>query len=306
MKNTLLLLLLFISFMMQAQGLQKVSSGKIEHIENFQSNYTSARNIDIWLPESYDGIKKFAVLYMHDGQMLFDSTATWNHQSWDVDDIAGRLIKVNKLQDFIVVGIWSVGAKRHTDFFPQKPFENLSKTEKDSAIRQLQSLLNTKEVFQPNSDKYLKFMVAELKPLIDNKYVVYTDCKHTLIAGSSMGGLISMYAICEYPLVFGGAACLSTHWPGSFAITNNPIPDAFLNYLKSNLPSPENHRIYFDCGDQTLDALYPPIQKKADSIMHLKGFSDKNWLTKYFPGKNHTEKAWKERFDMPLLFLLGK
>lgn len=306
MKNALLLFLLFISSMMQAQGLQKVSSGKIEHIENFQSQYTSARNIDIWLPEGYDGIKKFAVLYMHDGQMLFDSTVTWNNQSWDVDDIAAKLMKEEKVKNFIVVGIWSVAAKRHTDFFPQKPFENLSETAKDSAIQQLHRLLNTNEVFQPNSDKYMKFIVTELKPVIDKKYSVYTDSKHTFIAGSSMGGLISMYAICEYPLIFGGAACMSTHWPGSFAIANNPMPEAFINYMESNLPSPENHKIYFDCGDQTLDALYPQIQKRVDSIMKSKGFSSKNWMTRYFPGKNHTEKAWKERFDIPILFLLGK
>jgi predicted alpha/beta superfamily hydrolase len=124
--------------------------------------------------------------------------------------------------------------------------------------------------------------------------------------GSSMGGLISMYAICEYPDVFGGAACLSTHWPGTFAVENNPIPDAFINYLKLHLPDPKRHKIYFDYGDQTLDALYPPFQKKVDEVMKAKGFSERNWMTKFFQGENHSERAWHKRLDTPLLFLLKK
>ena len=79
------------------------------------------------------------------------------------------------------------------------------------------------------SDAYLKFLVTELKPFIDSTFSVATDRSNTFIAGSSMGGLISMYAVCEYPAVFGGAACLSTHWPGIFTAENNPIPEAFEN-----------------------------------------------------------------------------
>ena len=67
-----------------------------------------------------------------------------------------------------------------------------------------------------------------------------------------MGGLISMYAICEYPEVFGGAICMSTHWYRNFASENNPIPLAFQNYLKANLPNPKTHKIYFDFGTETL------------------------------------------------------
>ncbi|MFC2136170.1 alpha/beta hydrolase [Bacteroidota bacterium] len=306
MKIIIIILPIFIATSLSAQTIQKVVSGKIEHIENFQSQFVESRNIDIWLPAEYEGKKKFAVLYMHDGQMLFDSSSTWNHQSWNVDDIAAKLIKENKVQKFIVIGIWNIESKRHANYFPQKPFENLSKTEKDTLIRQLQRATRTTEVFQPNSDSYLKFLVTELKPMIDRKYSVYTDREHTFIAGSSMGGLISIYAISEYPSIFGGSASLSTHWIGSFTNENNPVPDAFINYLKANLPSFEFHKIYFDCGDQTLDAFYPPIQKKVDAVMKSKGYSNENWITKYFKGKDHTEKSWNERFHIPLIFLLGK
>lgn len=306
MKNTIILLFLLVGSTATAQILQKPVSGKIDHIENFPSKFVAARNIDIWLPENYDGKKKFAVLYMHDGQMLFDSSATWNHQSWNVDDVSAPLIREHQLKNFIVVGIWNSGAQRHADYFPQKPFELLSNAEHDSVIQQIKRTFQTKEEFQPNSDNYLQFLVSEVKPMIDQKYAVHTNRKNTFIAGSSMGGLISMYAICEYPEIFGGAACISTHWPGTFSTENNPIPNAFVQYLNEHLPRPKSHKIYFDTGDQGIDAFYPPVQKKVDEIMKKKGFTAKNWTTRYFIGKDHSEKSWNERLPIPLLFLLGK
>ena len=153
---------------------------------------------------------------------------------------------------------------------------------------------------------YLKFLVKELKPFIDKTFSTLQNKHNTFIAGSSMGGLISMYAICEYPKVFGGAACISTHWPGTFAVDNNPIPGAFLQYLKIHLPSPASHRIYFDYGTETLDALYAPFQLQADAIMKAKGYTTKYWMTKKFEGESHSEVAWRKRFSIPAIFLLGK
>lgn len=283
-----------------------VSSGSLQRFENFPSRYVTARNVDVWLPDGYSNEKKYAVLYMHDGQMLFDSNSTWNKQAWEIDDAVGQLIKENKINEVIVVGVWNGGATRHPDYFPQKPYESLTAAEKDTVTAQLQRMGRTTAVFKPVSDNYLRFLVTELKPFIDKTYSTYTDAQHTFIAGSSMGGLISMYAICEYPDIFGGAACLSTHWPGIFSMDNNPVPDAFINYLKLNLPNPASNKIYFDCGDQTLDALYPPIQNKVDAVMKHKGFTKTNWITNYYPGENHSEAAWKKRIQVPLLFLLGK
>lgn len=289
-----------------SQNQPKVTSGSIVRFENFQSRLVDARNVDIWLPEGYNPKKKYSVLYMHDGQMLFDSATTWNHQAWDVDDVSSKLMRDAKVQEFIVVGVWNSGKSRHADYFPQKPYESLTAEQKEFVLNQLQTAGRTTGNFNPQSDKYLKFLVTELKPYIDKKYAVYTDRKHTFIAGSSMGGLISMYAICEYPKIFGGAACMSTHWPGIFSVENNPVPDAFLNYLKLNLPSPKDHKIYFDYGDQTLDALYPPLQKRVDEVMKEKGFNEKSWLTKFFPGDDHSEKSWNGRLNIPLEFLLIK
>lgn len=283
-----------------------VSMGSIIRHENFQSKYVSARHIDVWLPDGYTHQKKYAVLYMQDGQMLYDSTITWNNQAWEVDVIAGLLQQKNSVRDFIVVGIWNGGNTRHKDYFPQKPFDGLSQVQKDTVIQQLKEAGRTAESFQPISDNYLLFIVNELKPFIDTTYSTYSNRENTFIAGSSMGGLISIYAVCEYPDVFGGAACMSTHWPGTFTVENNPIPEAFFQYLRVHLPNPKTHYIYFDYGDQTLDALYPPFQQKVDTIMQNNGYNNDNWITKFFPGENHSEQAWSKRLYIPLQFLFQK
>ena len=284
----------------------EVSMGKIQHIENFPSKYVDVRNIDVWMPDGYSVSEKYAVLYMHDGQMLYDAATTWNKQSWEVDEVAGKLNREGKTKKFIVVGIWNNGSKRHPEYFPQKPYENLLPTQKDTITAQLQKAGRTKEKFQPISDLYLKFLVTELKPYIDNHFSTLKNRENTVIAGSSMGGLISMYAICEYPEVFGGAACISTHWPGTFSSENNPIPDAFLNYMNSHLPDPKTHQFYFDYGNKTLDALYPELQKKVDLLMKNKGFTPSTWTTQFFEGKDHSEKSWTERLHIPFEFLLKK
>ncbi|MFN8265450.1 MAG: alpha/beta hydrolase-fold protein [Chitinophagaceae bacterium] len=301
-----LLLLLFSGSSSMAQ-LPIIASGKIIRHENFSSQLITPRNVDVWLPDDYDPKNKYAVLYMHDGQMLFDTASTWNKQEWGVDEVVGQLLKEKQIRNCIVVGIWNISKERHADYFPQKAFESLTKDQQDSVY--LSKRLSGQAIFNGinvHSDNYLKFIVTELKPFIDKTYSTKPGRKNTFIAGSSMGGLISMYAICEYPDVFGGAACLSTHWPGIFTMENNPIPPTFISYLKSHLPDPRSHKIYFDYGDATLDAMYPPLQQQADEVMKEKGFTSKNWITKFFPGENHSENAWRKRLDIPLLFLLKK
>lgn len=296
--------LIFLNILCSNAQLPKVSSGSIQRIENFKSKYVDARNIDIWLPDEYSNNEKYAVLYMHDGQMLYDAASSWNKTAWEVDEVAGKLMTENKIRKFIVVGVWNNDKKRHPEYFPQKPFESLSKEQIDKITNELKAKGRVAEEFKPISDNYLKFLVTELKPFIDKSFFTKKDQQNTFIAGSSMGGLISMYAICEYPNVFGGAACLSTHWPGTYKVEDNPIPAVFFNYLKVNLPNPKNHKIYFDCGDQTLDALYPSLQRKVDIIMKSKGYDETNWITKFFPGEDHSEKSWSKRLNIPLTFLL--
>ena len=286
------------------------SSGKVQRFENFPSEFVPARHVDVWLPEGYDENKKYTVLYLHDGQMLFDSSATWNRQEWGVDETLSALMAERKIRETIVVGIWNSGAERYSEYFPQKPFESLTPKEMKIVQKAIpRDRKARKGAFKANSDNYLKFLVTELKPFIDSHFSTLRNRQNTLIAGSSMGGLISIYALCEYPQVFGGAACLSTHWPGIWRLENNPIPDAFINYLEARLPDPDKyvHSIYFDCGTATLDSLYLPIQQRVDSLMKKREFSayhEYDRQTQLFPGADHSEKAWRERFSIPASFLL--
>jgi len=285
--------------------LPKPSSGRIIRTENFSSKHVPARNVDVWLPDNYTASKKYAVLYMHDGQMLFDSSITWNKQEWGVDETLNQLMQQNKIRDCIVVGIWNGGKSRHPEYFPQKPFEALSKEKQQlvySAYRSGgQSIFSGLPI---SSDNYLKFLVEELKPFIDKTYSTKTDASNTFVAGSSMGGLISLYALCEYPTIFGGAACLSTHWPGLLSMENNPVPAVFFSYLKNHLPSAKQHRIYFDHGTETLDSMYASLQLQVDAIMKQKKYRPSNWISRSWPGQDHSEKSWRSRLDVPFAFLL--
>ena len=78
------------------------------------------RNIDVWLPEGYDTTRKYAVIYMNDGQMLFDSTTTWNKQEWGADEVAAKLVAENKIRPCIIVGIWNRDQYRYSEYFPEK------------------------------------------------------------------------------------------------------------------------------------------------------------------------------------------
>ena len=293
--------LMFCAAALPAQ-VPNVSSGTIRRFENFKSKYVNARNIDVWLPENYSNKKRYAVLYMHDGQMLFDAAQTWNKQAWEVDETVGRLIKERKIREIIVVGIWNNGEFRHSEYFPQKSLEFLSAETRDFIVKN--SLKD-----KPQADNYLKFLTEELKPFIDKEFSVKKDRKNTFIAGSSMGGLISIYALCEYPEIFGGAAGISTHLPMvTDAKTPNveSVPESFRKYLEKNLPKSDSRKIYFDYGDQTLDALYPPLQKKVDEIMTAKNWTAKAWTTRFFAGEDHSEKAWAKRLNISLEWLLGQ
>ncbi len=283
----------------------KVTFGTIKHYENFSSKYLPAHNVDVWLPEGYNAQTKYAVLYMNDGKGLFDSTITWNKQEWSVDETLGKLLQQRRIKKTIVVGIWNGDKNRHSEYFPQKPFETLDDIVQDSMykIRRNDNLLFSTKI---NSDSYLKFLVEEVKPFIDKNFSTLKNKENTFIAGSSMGGLISWYAMCEYPKVFGGAACISTHWPGVPPVSNNPVPAAFIQYINNHFPSPKDHKLYFDYGTATLDSFYKPYQLQADSLFAKKGFSFKNYFSKEFIGDAHAEYYWRKRLDIPLLFLLKK
>lgn len=190
---------------------------------------------------------------------------------------------------------------RHSEYFPQKHLQYLDTSTREKLLRE--SLRG-----RAQADAYLRFLVEELKPLIDQRYPTLTDPAHTAIMGSSMGGMISVYALCEYPLVFGRAAGLSTHWVGAHR-PNAQLPMAAFRYLQEHLPAPKEHRLYQDHGTTELDALYPPYQRIVDQIARDRGWReggpDASYMSRIFEGTGHNEKAWAERLEVPVKFLLG-
>jgi enterochelin esterase-like enzyme len=263
----------------------------------FHSKIVDSRNIEVWLPDGYSPRQKYNVVYMHDGQMLFDSTTTWNRKEWQVDEVVGKLIASGQLKQTIIVGIDNNGNKREAEFFPQKVVGNIPQPQQSDLLKLMPG--------GPIADSYLRFIAEELKPYIDTHYSTYKDAGHTFIGGSSLGGMISLYAVCEYPNVFSGAFCMSTHWVGTF-YQNSQIPYAYLQYLDKHIPAHQTHKLYFDHGDQTLDSLYAPAQAKVDALFKAKGYNDRNFKSLIFPGVAHIESDWAKRLGIPFLFLLGK
>ena len=282
-----------------AQALQVPSAGRVERLANFPSKFVDARHVEVWLPPGYDPqANRYAVLYMHDGQMLFDARTTWNKKAWNVDAVAARLMTEGKVQDFIVVGPWNNGKFRHAEYFPGKFLAHLPE-----AVRQ--QFIDKAFHGQSKSDAYLRFLVEELKPAIDAKYATRPEREATFLMGSSMGGLISAYALAEHPKVFGGAACLSTHWIGGYE-RNEPVPSAAIAYLRGALPDPATVKLWMDRGTTELDALYDQAQPRIDALMVEKGFvPGPRYQTRVYEGAGHNEVDWNQRLHEPLRFLLG-
>ena len=279
--------------------------GTLVHYPSFSSDLVEPRPVDVWLPDGYEeSDSPYPVIYMHDGQFMFDRptspyASTWERTKgliyggvfWNVDETMARLIAKKQIRPTIVVSVWNLpNVKRRTEYMPQKPV-----TEEIGRLLVAESDITREAI---TSDNYLRFLVSELKPFIDKTYLTKPDADNTLIMGSSMGGMISAYAVSEYPEVFGAAACLSTHWVLG--------EGAAVKWYKNNWPTAGNHRLYFDYGTKSIDADYEPFQKMMDAVMRQKGYREnEDWVTRRFEGASHRPKAWRERLHIPLIFLLG-
>lgn len=275
-------------------------TGTLKYHDKFPSEFVAARNVNVWLPPSYaeKADERYPVIYMQDGQNLHDPKTSFLGVDWGVDEALTELIAADKIQEAIIVGIWN-SPQRVQEYLPAKMISSRPAPEKEAIFADLAKIGLKLEEKQLLSDQYLKFLVQELKPFIDKQYRTRADCPHTFVMGSSAGALISLYAVAEYPDVFGGAGCVSTHWP---------IGDGLLiEYLKGRLPDPKTHRIYFDFGTETMDQGYEPYQKKMDAVMAAAGYEqDRNWLTRKFAGADHSERSWRARVHVPLEFFLKK
>ena len=282
---------------MAQETVPQVSTGRLEFYPEFQSKHITPRNVTVWLPEGYQVGEPCDVLYMHDGQMLFDATTTWNHQEWQVDEVMGRLIAEGKVRRCIVVGVDNT-RNRLNDYFPSRCYEKVPEGEREGV-----------DVSQYKGDEYLRFLVEEVKPFIDNRYKTLTTRDHTFVMGSSMGGLISLYALCNYPEVFGGAACMSTHLSMNFfdpKFKSELWAEGLRDYVKEHLPSANSALLYMDGGTVELDDTYRPYQNKLNAVISGLGWDSAHFVYYLFEGHKHMETYWAERLDQPFVFLLKK
>jgi predicted alpha/beta superfamily hydrolase len=258
---------------------------------DFPSQFVAARNVDVWLPPDYSESRRYPVLYMHDGQNLFEPISSIGGVAWEVDKAITRLAEARKIPSVIVVGVWNNGDIRWREYMPQKAYEAAGFEKRREAVIE-------RAGGEPISDAYLKFLVEEVKPFIDSNYPTLPDQRNTFVMGSSMGGLISLYAVSQCPDVFYGAGCVSTHWSAG--------GDELVDEMAKMLPDPNSHKLYFDYGTVGLDAEYEPFQLRMDKYLRKAGYDESNWMTRKFDGADHNEAAWRVRVDIPLQFLLGE
>ncbi|RZJ69659.1 alpha/beta hydrolase-fold protein [Flavobacterium sp.] len=213
------------------------------------------KKIWIWLPKDYSqNSKKYPVLYMHDAQNLFDAKTSFVGE-WNVDEALE-----SKNAQVIVVGIEHGNDKRIDEL---TPFPN----EKYGGGK---------------ADAYLEFVVKTLKPEIDKRFRTKSDVKNTAIMGSSLGGLVSFYAVLKYPQTFGKAGVFSP----SFWFSNEIY--AFADKTKSL----KDRKFYFLCGDKEDDKMVPDMQRMISIVKSRKA----DTRQKVVPAGEHNEKLWRENF----------
>lgn len=289
--------------------LPEVSAGTVKVWPDLTSQHLAqVPTVWVWLPPGYDDQpqRRFPVLYMHDGHNLFDRRLSNFDKEWQVDEAIARMAARGDLREWIVVAIRAPDA-RYKTLFPEKLLEFLPADMQQEVLTGDFGGSGPDQSLQ--ADEYLAFLARELKPRVDREFRTRPGARDTAIMGSSMGGLISLYAIAEYPDVFGQAAGLSTHLPlvdprnGAAEERANAVAAAFGSYFASTGLDRNKHRIYVDHGTGTLDAFYPPYFAAFDRMMKEQGWAAPGYESRAFFGTEHEENAWAQRLDIPLAFL---
>jgi enterochelin esterase-like enzyme len=289
-----------------------VSAGRVVAWPSLDGGAAGRMSVWVWLPPGYDAHKarRFPVLYMHDGQNLFDRALTKFDQEWGIDEAIPRMAAQGELRQWIVVGVQSPRSRYQT-LFPAKLLPLLGPA--------FQNRVRTLDSGDPKgsfaSAAYLDFLVHQVKRRVDQSFRTLPGRTDTAVMGSSMGGLMAFYAMAEYPDVFGQAACVSMHIAlaspteegADHAALAGEVATAFDRYLATSAMRPGHNRLYIDHGSKTLDGSYAPYSDALVPMLRRRGWIDgPNFMFRTFTGAEHNETAWRERIDIPLAFLDAK
>lgn len=243
--------------------------------ENFNiPQLNTTRKIWIYLPPDYGTSKReYPVIYMHDGQNLFDDFTSFSGE-WSVDETLNQIFKETG-KSAIVIGIDNGGDKRLSEYSPWN---------------------NEKYKTTGEGDLYVEFLAKTLKPYIDKTYRTEKQASKTLIVGSSMGGLISLYASAKYPTVFGKAGIFSP----AFWFVSEDLKK-YLNINKNNL---KNSKFYFVAGKNEDETMAPEIEN-VEKLLLKKSIPAKNIVVKIDDDGTHSESYWKRELKASLIWLLN-
>ena len=286
-----------------------VSSGQIVWLSDFApAQDVGVSDIWVWLPAGYSAQPKrrFPVLYMHDAENIFDRRLSSFDKEWAMDEAITRLAERGDLREWIVVGLRSP-KNRYQTLFPQKLMDHLPEEYRQSVL----SIDFPGIAAGPalRGDRYAAMVAKDLKHRVDATFRTLKGPEDTAVMGSSMGGLMSLYLIGEYPGVFGQAAGLSTHLPlsnpdgGDSELRAAQVAAAFSAYFDTTQLDPARNHIYIDHGTATLDAFYAPYFARFGEMMAARGWAGASFESRAFFGAEHEETAWAQRIDIPLGFL---
>ncbi|HEY6092058.1 MAG TPA: alpha/beta hydrolase-fold protein [Gemmatimonadales bacterium] len=247
------------------------------------------RNVEIWLPPGYDSsTARYPVLYMSDGQNLFDPRIASTGTDWGVDEAIVRLVTQGVMPPVIVVGVWN-SAERGAEYSPWQ-----------------------------RAPDYARFLIEELMPRVDSAFRTRTGPRNTAVMGSSMGGLLSFYLVTHHPEAFGACGCMSTAFLLSPAFVQqyftgvpkvaNPDTTAYIERdIQAGLPVPKGARYWFDFGGQGLDTNFGPSHEIVRQWLLKQGLKEgADFVIRRYPDATHNEASWRARLDDPLTFLFGR
>ena len=255
-------------------------TGEFRFHSKFHSRHLPTdRDVLVYLPPGYDSEarRRYPVLYLHDGQNLFDGATSFiPGQEWCVDETAQALITDRRIEPLIIVGIYNTGRERVEEYTPT---------------------VDPRHKVGGRADAYGRMLVEELKPFIDSHYRTKRGAAHTGLGGSSLGGLVSLYLGVRYPRVFGKLAVVS---PSVWWDNRMIVRDVGALRRKPRL------RIWLDMGTAESEDATDQARTLRDALV-AKGWRLDGDL-RYFEdvGAKHNEAAWATRVEPILRFLCPK